>query len=92
MIPNSTQKAAPRNSRELLTIPEVAAELGSSRRFIEQEANRGRIRVIRLSARLVRVRRDDLDKYLSANASIHAFPNPPPGKASPEGKKGRMTR
>ena len=52
-------------SRGFLTIAEAAYELGASRRFLELEASRGRLRVLRLSPRLVRIRREDWLKYTS---------------------------
>lgn len=53
--------------RIVLTIPEVARELGVSRRFVELEVNRGRISVIRLSARVVRIGREEFLRYLADN-------------------------
>lgn len=55
------------NRREVLTLPEVASEMSVSRRFIELEINRGRLARIRLSNRVVRVSRAEVNRYLSAN-------------------------
>jgi excisionase family DNA binding protein len=55
-------------ARSILSISDAAQLLGCSRRFLELEAARGRLTVVRLSGRLIRVRRSDLDLYLSRHA------------------------
>ena len=52
-------------ARRLWTLPELAAEAGVCRRFLELEATRGRLTVVRMSNR-VRVRERDWQAYLSA--------------------------
>lgn len=61
-----------RPARSLLTVLEVAAETGVSRRFIEMEIARGRLIAVRLSARVVRIRRSDFESYLAAGATSAA--------------------
>lgn len=48
------------------TINEAAAELGVSRRFLEKEITAGKLPVVRLSARCIRIRRATLTAYLNA--------------------------
>ena len=48
------------------TINEAAAELGVSRRFLEKEIAAGKLPVVRLSARCIRIRRATLTAYLNA--------------------------
>lgn len=52
----------------LHTLPELAALASVSRRFLELEVARGRLRAVRLSNR-VRVRGADWDAYLTGNAT-----------------------
>jgi excisionase family DNA binding protein len=53
-------------SQELLDLDQAADFLGSSRRFVELEVARGRLKKIRLSARLIRISRDELGRYAAA--------------------------
>lgn len=53
---------------KLLTLDEVARELKVSRRFLELQAARGRLRRVILSARCIRIRRADLNTYIEANS------------------------
>jgi len=54
--------------RQILSLNQAAELLGCSRRFLELEAARGKLTVLRPSARLIRIRRTDLDRYLDASA------------------------
>ncbi len=60
------------NKRMVLTLPEIAQELAVSRRFVEMEISRGRIAVIRLSARVVRVSWQEFLRYLAENTDTAA--------------------
>ena len=51
-----------------LRLGEVAKGLSCSRRFLEKQIAAGRLRVVRLSSRCVRVRPVDLANYLERNA------------------------
>jgi len=50
-------------SQELLDLDQAADFLGTSRRFVEMEITRGRLKKIRLSSRLTRISRDELKRY-----------------------------
>lgn len=52
-------------SRAIFSIQQAAEYLGVSRRFVELEASRGHLNVIRLSRRCLRIRRADLEAYLA---------------------------
>jgi hypothetical protein len=56
--------------RSMMTLPECAADAGVCRRFLEMEINRGRLRAIKMSNRICRVRRSDWDRYLEASATV----------------------
>ena len=51
-----------------LQLGEVARRLSCSRRFLEKQIAAGRLRVVRLSSRCVRIRPTDLANYLERNA------------------------
>ncbi len=48
----------------MLTLPECATEAQVSRRFLEMEISRGRLRATKLSNRICRVRGSDWERYL----------------------------
>ena len=57
----------------LMTVDEIAAELRSTRRFVEMMIADGRLPASRIGARMIRVRREDFEALLtpitsSANA------------------------
>ncbi len=52
--------------RAFLTLAEAAAEIGCTRRFLERRISDGEIAVFQPSARLVRVRRAELDRWIEA--------------------------
>jgi excisionase family DNA binding protein len=53
-------------SQELLDLDQVAVFLGTSRRFVEMEVARGRLKKTMLSSRLARISRDELKRYAAA--------------------------
>jgi excisionase family DNA binding protein len=58
----------PAEGIEALQLGEAAKRLSCSRRFLEKQITAGRLRVVRLSPRCVRVRPTDLADYLERNA------------------------
>jgi hypothetical protein len=56
--------------RSMMTLPECAADAGVCRRFLEMEIHRGRLRAIKMSNRICRVRRSDWERYLDTSATI----------------------
>jgi len=59
-----TQSPDPRAYR----LPEAAKRVGCSRRFLEKQVAAGHLIVIRLSARCVRIRPEDLAAFLERSA------------------------
>jgi excisionase family DNA binding protein len=55
--------------RDLLTLGQVADELGVSKRHVYDLRATGVLKTLRLSRKVVRVRRSDLDAYLQERAS-----------------------
>jgi excisionase family DNA binding protein len=53
-------------SQELLDLDQAADFLGTSRRFVEMEIIRGRLKKIMLSSRITRISRDELKRYAAA--------------------------
>jgi hypothetical protein len=61
---------APQTSdRGLFSLDEAAAEAGVSYRFLQLEIGRGRLVAVRLSNRIVRIRRADWERYLAKNST-----------------------
>jgi predicted site-specific integrase-resolvase len=56
----------------MMSLPECCDDAGVSRRFLEMEIKRGRLRAIKLSTQICRVRRSDWEKYLDASATCAA--------------------
>lgn len=50
---------------QLFRIPEVAKTIQGTTRFVEREIAAGRLPVVRLSRKFVRVRPEDLEAYLA---------------------------
>ena len=50
---------------QLFRIPEVAKTIQGTTRFVEREIAAGRLPVVRLSRKFVRVRPEDLETYLA---------------------------
>jgi excisionase family DNA binding protein len=65
---NANQQRQAAKETTAMRLGEAAARLGVSRRFIERQIKDGRISVIRLSPRCVRIRPSDLANYLERNA------------------------
>lgn len=59
----------PAKIRAFLTIAEAAAEIGCTRRFLETRIEDGEIAVFRPSARLVRIRCAELDRWVQTFTS-----------------------
>lgn len=55
--------------RKLFKLPELAAETGVTRRFLEMEISRGHLVALKLSARVLRIRRADWERYLNERAT-----------------------
>jgi excisionase family DNA binding protein len=53
-------------SQELLDLDQAADFLGVSRRFVEMEIARGRLKKIMLSSRIARISRDELKRYAAS--------------------------
>jgi excisionase family DNA binding protein len=53
-------------SQELLDLDQAANFLGTSRRFVEMEIGRGRLKKIMLSSRIARISRDELKRYAAS--------------------------
>jgi hypothetical protein len=58
-----------RSSRALMSLGECAQDAAVSRRFLENEIARQRLVALRLSSRVLRVRRSEWEKYLDAGAT-----------------------
>ncbi len=54
-------------ARALLSLAEAAEEAGVSYRFLQLEISRRRLVAVRLSNRIVRIRRVDWERYLANN-------------------------
>jgi excisionase family DNA binding protein len=52
-------------SKKLLRVTEVAQAIQGSKRFVDEEISAGRLPVVRLSRKFVRVRPEDLDVYIA---------------------------
>ena len=50
--------------RQFLSLNEAAQEIGCTRRFLERRIEDGEIAVFRPSARLVRIKRTELDRWI----------------------------
>lgn len=57
-----------RNVRVAYTFGEAAESIPCSVRFLQKQVKAGRLKVVRLSPRCVRIRPSDLAAYLDANA------------------------
>lgn len=62
----TTLTAPSASSRLLLTVNEVAAELGCGRDTVYSLLTTGALPSVRLGARLRRIRRSDLDNYINS--------------------------
>jgi excisionase family DNA binding protein len=66
-ITNMGKEAAARQPNRPLTKRELAGLLGISERFIELEVNRGRLRAVKLSNRLLRFRPIDVERWMESS-------------------------
>ncbi len=55
--------------REFLTLPEAAELVGCTRRFLERVIRSGDLKVFRPSARIVRVRRSEFERWVERFSS-----------------------
>jgi excisionase family DNA binding protein len=62
------KEKANNGGRSAYKLGEAADSVGCSRRFLEKQIAAGRLKVIRLSPRCVRIRPEDLADYLNRNA------------------------
>jgi excisionase family DNA binding protein len=60
------------NNAAILTKPQAAALMQCTTRFLERKIRSGELRVCKVSAKMVRILRKDLDAFLSRYASIAA--------------------
>lgn len=68
-MPRIFQDEAERHiSDPLESIASVAEEFGCSKRFLVDEAKRGRLEIIRLSHQMLRIRRSEKLRYLAAKS------------------------
>jgi len=54
----------------LLTKQQSAEQVQTSVRYLEREIKRGRLKALKLSPKLVRIRQSDLDSFLESCATI----------------------
>jgi hypothetical protein len=66
---NTGPAASNAAGRELITLADLAREANTSTRFLQKEIQRGKLRALRLSPRLTRVRRADYERYLDGKAT-----------------------
>jgi excisionase family DNA binding protein len=66
-VANSNAEPAPARPGEPFTKRELSRFLGISERFIELEVNRGRLRAVRLSNRLLRFRPSDVEQWMESS-------------------------
>jgi excisionase family DNA binding protein len=66
-ITNNAEELAWKQPSRPLTKRELAGFLGVSERFLELEINRGRLRAVRLSNRLLRFRPIDVERWMESS-------------------------
>ena len=64
---NNGEQHAPAQARKPFTKRELSSFLGVSQRFIELEVNRGRLRAVKLSNRLLRFRPVDVERWMESS-------------------------
>ena len=64
-----TQHTGEQKNR-LLTKQECAGQAQTSIRYLEREIARGRLKALKLSRKLVRIRQSDLDRFLESCSTI----------------------
>src|SRR5262249_25898323 len=70
MVPNQKQPSA--DGAELLTKQETAQRLKSTIRYIERMIATGRLKALKPTGKMVRIRQRDLDTFLESGATIGA--------------------
>src|ERR1700732_2396275 len=71
-LPNSTAESTLAQLGKPFTKRELSRFLGISERFIELEVNRGRLRAVKLSNRLLRFRPSDVDRWMESSLTAAA--------------------
>jgi excisionase family DNA binding protein len=71
-LPNSTAESALAQPGKPFTKRELSKFLGISERFIELEVNRGRLRAVKLSTRLLRFRPSDVERWMESSLTAGA--------------------
>jgi len=66
-LTNNSEELAWKQPSKPLTKQELAGFLGVSERFLELEINRGRLRAVRLSNRLLRFRPIDVERWMESS-------------------------
>jgi excisionase family DNA binding protein len=66
-LDNKSEEPPARQPGRPLTKRELAGFLGISERFIELEVNRGRLRAVRFSNRLLRFRPIDVERWMESS-------------------------
>jgi excisionase family DNA binding protein len=66
-VANSAAEPPPARPGKPFTKRELSRFLGISERFIELEVNRGRLRAVRLSNRLLRFRPSDVEQWMESS-------------------------
>jgi len=64
---NNTVQSTPIHAGKPFTKRELSNFLGISERFIELEVNRGRLRAVKLSNRLLRFRPIDVERWMESS-------------------------
>ena len=64
---NNTAQSTPVHAGKPITKRELSNFLGISERFIEMEVNRGRLRAVKLSNRLLRFRLIDVERWMESS-------------------------
>jgi excisionase family DNA binding protein len=64
---NNTEQPNPGQAGKPFTKRELSHFLGISERFIELEVNRGRLRAVKLSNRLLRFRPVDVERWMESS-------------------------
>ena len=66
-LANNTAQSTPVHTGKPFTKRELSNFLGISERFIEMEVNRGRLRAVKLSNRLLRFRLIDVERWMESS-------------------------
>jgi excisionase family DNA binding protein len=74
-LTNNAEEPIARQLRRPLTKQELASFLCISERFIELEVNRGRLRAVRFSNRLLRFRPIDVHRWMESSLTAAAEPD-----------------